>query len=189
MSDLQQDLAFLRGVVESSRRAAHIDAAPLLAWGVLTVAGVIGVYTVPRLDSVWFWLAVIGLAWAYTGLRAWSGSARPGVSLLAHRALHRLWFAVLTAMTLIGFVGYFSGAVPAPAIVPIVSTLFGVAYVASSALLDFRPAAAIGIAWWALAAGLFAWRPTGQLALFGVAVLLLVVLPAAWMRRSDWSAG
>jgi len=31
MSDLQQDLAFLRGVVESSRRAARIDATPLLA--------------------------------------------------------------------------------------------------------------------------------------------------------------
>jgi hypothetical protein len=108
MSDLQQDLGLLRGVVESRRRAVRIDTAPLLAWGVLTVAGVIGVYTVPRLDSVWFWLAVIGLAWAYTGLRAWTGSARPGVSLLA---------------------------------------------------------------------------------LFGVAVLLLVVLPAAWMRRSDVSAG
>ncbi|HUO82491.1 MAG TPA: hypothetical protein VM616_06495, partial [Gammaproteobacteria bacterium] len=135
----------------------------------------------------WLWLAVIGLAWTYTGLRAWSTSSRPGVSLLAHRALHRLWFAVLTAMTLIGFVGYFSGAVPAPAIVPIVATLFGVAYLASSALLDFRPAAAIGVAWWAVAAGLFAWRPAWQLAMFGIATLFLVVLPAAWMRRSDWS--
>lgn len=189
MSDMKQDLAFVRAVVEGSRRAARIDATPLLVWGLLTVAGVVGVHTIRRLDSVWFWLVVIGLAWAYTGMRAWPHIARPEVSLLANRALYRLWFAVLTAMTLIGFVGHFSGVVPALAIVPIVATLFGVAYVASGALLDFRPATAIGIAWWATAVGMFVWRSPWQLAIFGIAVLLLVVLPAAWMRRSNWSAG
>lgn len=188
MSDMHDDLAFVRAVVESSRRAARIDATPLLVWGLLTVAGVIAIYALPRLDSVWFWLAVIGLAWAYTGVRAWSRSGRPEVNLLAHRALYRLWFAVLTAMTLIGFVGFFSGVVPAAAIVPIVATLFGVAYMASGALLDFRPASAIGLAWWVFAILLFAWRSPWQLALFSVAVFFLVVLPAAWMRRSDWSA-
>ncbi|CAN5335634.1 hypothetical protein BH24PSE2_BH24PSE2_24390 [soil metagenome] len=189
MTDLQQDLNFIRGVVESGRRAARVDAAPLLAWGLLTVAGIVGVYAVPALDTVWFWLIVIGLAWAYTAARAWSPSAHHEVSLLAHRALHRLWFAVLTGMTLVGFVGYFSGVVPAPAIVPVIATLFGVAYLASGALLDFRPAAAIGVAWWIVAIVLFIWQSSFALALFGLAVLLLVVLPAAWMRRSDWSAG
>jgi hypothetical protein len=178
MTELHEDLAFVRAVVEDSRRAVQVDAWPLLAWGLLTVAGVILVYLWPSLDSVWLWLVVIGLAWVLTGVRvAGSGSEKP--ARLATRALSSLWFGLLTAMTLIGFVGSFSGALPTATITPIVAAIFGAGYLASSALLDWRALSVLAAVWWAGAVVLLLIADPYRLALFGGLVLVLLVLPVS----------
>jgi hypothetical protein len=178
MSQLEQDLAFVRSVVEDSRKALQVDAWPLLFWGLLSLAGVILTYLWPPLDSIWLWVLLIGLAWILTGWRALryrSGA----VGSLAGRALASLWFGLLTSMTLIGFVGGFSETLPPAILPPIVAAVFGAGYLATAALLDRRVVAVLAFAWWAGAVGLFLTPGPIRLAIFGGLLLVLLVLPVA----------
>lgn len=184
MSTPQDDLRFLRSMIDSSRRAARVDTMPLLVWGMLTVIGVIAVYLLPALDSAWFWLGVIGLAWAYSLYRHLQIRRQSGVVLFSHRALYVLWLALLTAMTLIGFVGYASGRLPGAAITPVFSILFGVGYLAASVLMERRGLVFLALAWWGVGLGLFFTPPALLLAVFGAAILALVVVPAGLLLRA-----
>ncbi|MBA3563140.1 MAG: hypothetical protein H0W33_03855 [Gammaproteobacteria bacterium] len=187
MARVNEDLAFIRAVVEGSRRAASVDAMPLIVWGLLTVAGIALVYTVPWLDSVYFWLAVIGLAWAYTLVRAVRRRRSDTVAWFAGHALAVLWLATLAGMTLAGFVGYFSGSLPAAAITPVIAAFFGMGVTASGALLGGRWIAWVGGLWWLSAAIIFYAPAPARLAIFGGAVLLLLVVPALVIHRR-WPA-
>lgn len=181
MERMEQDLAFVREVVENSRRALRVDALPLVVWAALTLCGVILVYLFESLDSIWLWLGLIGLAWAFTGWRIVQTSTQ--AKLFSQRALACLWFGLLTAMTLIGFVGAFSGQLPTTTITPIVAALFGVGYLASAALMDRRWLAGMAIVWWLGAAALFFLPAHLRLAGFGLMMGLLLLAPALVLHR------
>ena len=184
-SQLEQDLAFVRRAIESSQRAARVDVVPLLAWGLLTAAAAGLSYVVPAVDSVWLWVVVIGLAWAYTGWRALRRERLEPPQALASRVLVSVWGSALGAITLAGFGGYFSGAVPAASIPPIVACLFGAAFLTSSGLMQRRGVALLGLSWWAAALVLFALPAPMRLGGFGLAVLLLLVAPLTVVLRGD----
>lgn len=181
MKQMEQDLAFVREVVESSRRALRVDALPLVVWAALSLCGVILVYLFDSLDSIWLWLALIGLAWAFTGWRVVQTSTQ--ATLFSQRALASLWFGLLSAMTLIGFVGAFSGQLPTATITPIVASLFGVGYLVSAALMDRRWLAGLAVAWWLGSTVLFFMPTELRLAIFGLMIGLLLLAPALVLHR------
>lgn len=185
MNQLQDDLAFLRAVVENSRRAMWVDVAPLLAWGLLTVGGVVISYLAPAFDSVWLWLVLIGLAWVFTGWRVLRLRGAGTPAGFAQQAVATLWFALFTTLTLIGFVGFFSGSLPGAAITPVAAGMFGIGYLTSGALMRYRWLYWLGTAWWTAAFALFLAPPGVRLALFGAAVLFLLVLPTSLLLRQS----
>lgn len=183
MSELMDDLAFVRAAVLSSRRALHVDVMPLFWWGVLTLLGVVVAYVWPPLDTVWLWVVLIALAWLLTGVRVLVARRASDTVLFAQRALATLWFSLLTAMTLIGFAGAFSGALPTTAITPLMASVFGAGYLASSALLAGRGLVLLALAWWLGALVLFLVPAPMRLAVFGLLMLLLLLLPVVWFGR------
>lgn len=183
MPELKDDLAFVRDVVLGSRRALHVDVMPLFWWGVLSLVGVVLAYTWPRMDSVWLWVVLVGLAWLLTGARVLAVRRAGNAALFAQRALATLWFSLLTAMTVIGFAGAFSGALPTNAITPVMAGVFGAGYLASSALLAARGLMLLALAWWLGALVLFLMPAPGRLAVFGLLLLFLLLLPVLWFRR------
>jgi hypothetical protein len=182
MTDPQDDIAYLRRMIDNARRALVVDTLPLLIWCGLTLAGVLAVYLMPALDSIWLWLTIIGIAWVLTGARAVSRKD-PAVSL-SHRTLARLWFGLFTAMTLIGFVGVFTDSLPPTAITPIVAALFGVGCLVSATLLDRASLIGLAVAWWTGAAALFLLPPPWRLAVFGGLILLLLAIPVLRVRQT-----
>jgi hypothetical protein len=183
MNQLERDLEFVRTVVENSRRSLRADARPLLAWGLLTLIGIGLVYLFEALDNVWFWIAVIGLAWGYTGWRTWRRRLDQPTALFAQRALTSLWFAVLTSMSVTGFIGVLSGSLPSSSVPPIIAAYFGAGYLASAALMAQRWPVVLAIAWWLVAAFLFLVPEPWRLAAFGAALLFLLVLPSLQLMR------
>lgn len=183
MSQVSEDLAYVRQVIEDAQGALAADAAPLLAWGVLSLLGVGLVYLVPSLDSIWLWVGLIGTAWIYTGVRAFRRSREAAVTGFSQRILARLWFGVFTAMTVIGFVGGFTGSLPPAAITPVFAALFGVGSLASAVLLGARHLDLLAVAWWLGSVTLFVVAPSWRLAVFGLLLAALLVLPAWCVHR------
>jgi hypothetical protein len=128
------------------------------------------------------WAVLIAMAWLYTGWRM--SRSRGEARLFAQRALATTWFAVLTSMTLIGFVGTFSGALPTQAIPPLFASFFGLAYLASSVLTGRQALVGLAIAWWIGAAILFFVPPSLRLIVFGGLLLALLMVPALALHRS-----
>lgn len=188
-AELEQDVAFVRRAVEASQRAARVDVVPLITWGLLTVAASVSSYLTPTLDSAWTWLAVIASAWVYTLWRLSQRRVGAPPQLFAQRVLGTLWLAALGAMTLIGFGGYFAGALPAAVIPAIVAGLLGATYLASSALVRMAWVAWLGGCWWATSLALFAVAPPLRQLVFAAAMLAWLVAPLtaarAAVRRAD----
>lgn len=182
MTDPREDIAYLRRMVDNARRALVVDTVPLLIWCGLTLAGVLAVYLLPTLDSIWLWVTIIGIAWLLTGARAMS--RQDSAVSLSHRVLARLWFGLFTAMTLIGFVGVFSGGLPGVAITPIVAALFGVGCLVSATLLDRPTLIGLALSWWVGAAMLFLAPAPWRLAVFGGLILVLLAIPAWRVRQT-----
>lgn len=182
MTQVQDDLAYVRRIVENSRAALSVDSLPLLVWGALTLVGVGLVYTVEALDGPWLWAVLIAIAWLYTGWRM--ARTRGQARLFAQRVLATTWFAVLTSMTLIGFVGTFSGALPTQTIPPVFAAFFGLAYLASAVLTGRQVLVGLAIAWWVGAALLFFVPPSLRLVVFGGLLLVLLIVPALVLHRS-----
>lgn len=186
MSDPIEDLAYVKRIVDATQRALVADARPLLAWGFLSLAGVGLVYLVPPLDSIWLWVALIGSAWCYTGIRAFSRSRDSVACGFSQRVLARLWFGIFTAMTLIGFAGTFSGSLPPAAITPVFAALFGVGSLASAALLEGQRLAVLALGWWLGAIALFLIPPQWRLAVFGGLLTILLIAPAWSVQKSPY---
>ncbi|MCU0646961.1 MAG: hypothetical protein MUF00_03115 [Gemmatimonadaceae bacterium] len=174
---LAEDLAFVRRALEASQKAADVDLVPLLIWGTLTAVAAAASYVVPALDSVWFWVAVIGSAWVLTAVRLRSrGGLRPP-QIIAQRAFLGLWSAMLGAMTLIGFGGVFAGVVQPQAITPIFAGLFGAGFIAASALVQRPVVAWLGGLWWVTALALFVMSSSLRLGAFALAIVCWLIVP------------
>ncbi|MCC5866272.1 MAG: hypothetical protein JJU31_14205 [Wenzhouxiangella sp.] len=183
MNDPSHDLAYIRNIVEQSRRAARVDALPLAIWGALTAAGVLVTLLVPALDSVWLWVFLIGLAWAYSAARTLKRRGRRGSILFAQRILTTLWLSTLAAMTVVGFAGVFSQVLPPQAIPPVFAGMFGVGLLTSAVLMDKRWIAACGMGWWLGAVVLFLIAAEWRLGVYGVLIVALLIAPSLVIHR------
>lgn len=181
----QSDLAYIRNVLERTRASVVVDTLPLMAWGALTVLGSALSASLPRFDSVWTWVVLMGAGWIYAAARFISVVRASRVATLAQSGIYATWFAAYLSMTLIGFGGYGAGIVPAATIPFIDATLFGLAFFITGILLGSRGALATGSAWWLFAGGLAVCPGGWRMALFGIAVAALVIVPCLLYRRAN----
>ncbi len=185
MNEPSQDLAYIRHIIDKSRRAARIDALPLAVWGGLTIVGVIATLLVPRVDSVWLWVGLIAVAWVYTGVRAFSQRRKADSVVFAQRILSTLWVSLLAAMTVIGFAGAFSGVLPPQAIPAVFGGMFGVGCLTSAVLVEKRWLAVCALGWWLGAMTLFILPSEWRLAGYGVLMLVFLIAPALAIHRGS----
>lgn len=185
MTEPSQDLAYIRHIIDKSRRAARVDALPLAVWGGLTIAGVAATLLVPQMDSIWLWVMLIAMAWIYTGMRSLNQRRKVTSVVFAQRILSTLWVSLLAAMTVVGFAGAFSTVLPTQAIPAVFAGMFGVGCLTSAVLMEKRWLAFCALGWWLGAVTLFIlpaeWRLTG----YGVLMLAFLIAPALAIHRGS----
>lgn len=180
--DPRAELSFIRSVIEDSRRAIVFDATPFLVWGGLVVAGVAAEYLVD-FDPVWIWMALIGAGWIYSIASWMRHRARARVRTLADRALASVWVGCWTAMTLVGFVGYFSGHLSGSGITASLAIIMGAGFFATGTLVADRLVRLIGIGWWLVGTVIYLWDSPYTLAFFAVMIVLLQIMPGVVLQR------
>lgn len=187
----ENDLAFIRRLIQDSRRMVGVDARPFIVWGALVVIGAAGEYAAGAVGAdgwvVWMWLTLVAVGWVVS-LAVWAGRRRTkGRVTLAERALAAVWIGSWVAMTLLGFVGFLGGHLAGAGIVASIAAVLGTAYYATSALVDHRGIRRLGIGWWLVAILLFVWQTPHAIALFAVAMAALMIVPGVVLHRR-WAA-
>ena len=80
MSDSQvlEDIAYLKKVIEDSRKVVIDNGVIMLTWGILVVVGMILTYAYIhfglKIPETWLWIVLIGIGWILSFWIGWTNS-------------------------------------------------------------------------------------------------------------------
>lgn len=175
------DLAYMRQLMERSRRVTVLGGHYLIAWGVLVELALVVTWLAATgravMNPLWAWAGAVVLGWAYTFWSARRDRRVDGASSRNGFLVGIVWVSLGVAMTLVFFVG-----MPAETIGWQAAPGLAAAFLGAGALLHgtlagigwFRVVAA---GWWLTAAAMLLWPGRETLLLYAGAVLVLQILP------------
>jgi hypothetical protein len=177
----QQELAFVKKVIDDSRRLLIYDGKDMIVWGCLVVVGMIAMFInfQYRLGIPVFltWFILIGAGWAFSAVRSFSRKKIHRATTYSGRMMKTVWIACGICMTIVGFVFSASGLIEGWAINPIISLFMGLAYFTSGTVLDMRYLYVAGFAWWSAAVVMAVWPGTHTFLIFAVLMIAFHIVP------------
>ncbi len=182
-----EDIAFLRQVVEDSRRVVIDNGVHLLAWGVLVVIGMIFTYISEHfklnLPILWNWIVLISLGWILTIWDGWIKMTRARTRTFVQKVLASLWFGLGIVMTLVGFIGPATGAISTWGTIPLFSLILGAGLFATGTVHQERLRGFAAVGWWI--GGIFTMLFPGdyEILLFAGMMIAFQILPGVVLYR------
>jgi hypothetical protein len=177
----QEQLEFIKKVIEDSRKLLIYDGKDMIVWGLLVAVGMIMMYarfeTALTFPVVWLWVTLIGLGWLYS---IWKGIQKTKihrVSTFSGKMMASIWIACGVSMTITGFGLTTSGIIQGPAIIPIMSLFMGVAYFTSGTVLGMRYLYVAGFSWWGAALLTAFWPGSHTFLIFGLLIIFFHLIP------------
>ena len=150
--DAQQELAFIKKVMEDSRQIIVDDGRGFIFWGILVSFGLLITYlSIAQgwtTSLSWFWPALIGFGWIYTIVTEIRHERKRRVKTFAGKVMGGLWFSVGVSATIFGFIGTLTGAYHGVYISPTISVVLGIGYLLSDLLYGKTWISLLSIGWW-----------------------------------------
>ena len=179
----RDELAMIRSLMQDSQRIVHENGAHYLGWGVLSAAALLLTYAAAasRLDSIipWIWVVAIGAGWVFSLWIARRSRRTARVRTLAGRLLGAIWMGCGITLTLFGFIGGATGAIPWGSLQGVLAGILGIGYFASSFVYDSAAWRYLAAGWWAGAALMLLWPGPHTLLLLAALVVALEIVPGA----------
>ena len=182
------DLAVVRQLMEERAAGVHESGTHYVLWGLVIAAGLVLTYgALGRAEPAipWIWGTCLAVGWiAAWWLGARDAAEAPVVSLVS-RTRTGIWVGCGVGMSILGLLGYYTGAVRPGGLPGVIAVVMGVGYFASSFAYRSRAMRVLGGAWWLSAVGLFLWPgPHALLVLAGLLVAFQVVPGVVFYRRA-----
>ncbi len=180
VQDVQSDLAYIRQMMEQTRRYTAMRGNFLIAWGALLTIGFVATILVVsqqvRLPINTIWIVLVAVGWVYcVWYGRWTGRLEPTRSYTT-RLTTSLWIACGAAMTTAFFVGPWSAAFRYTAVGGLMALFLGIAVFMTGMLGAMNWFRNLAFAWWLGAIAMFIWH--GQASLWisaGLSLALLLV--------------
>lgn len=180
------DLAAMRRLMEESSRGVYETGKHYMLWGLVVAAGLCLTYWSLGRREAWIpWIWGIGLLVGW-GAAAWLGSreaARAPVETLVSQTRAGIWIGCGIGMTILGLLGYYTGAIRPGALPAVIAVVMGVGYFASSFAYRSMVVRALGVAWWIGAVALLLWQGPHALLVLAALLVVLQVVPGALFHR------
>jgi hypothetical protein len=190
--EAQQELTFIKKVMEDSQRTILDNGKQYILWSVLVLAGIAVKYMLHALGSelnpAWIWVALITAGWLTSFLLKRRAYSEIRVKTLAQRTLEAVWTGWVIAIPILTLIGYFSGAIESWAISPVVATLFGSACFTTGRITGNAWLRNTGLLWWAGGVVMFLVPSARSLAILAGMFVLLQMIPGVVLYKT-WKAG
>lgn len=184
--DPQDDLAYIRQVMEQTRRFTQVSGDHLIAWGLLIGLGLVcdaAVKLGAPLPLTGIWIGLIAVGWAYSFWQGRRAARRQAVAGYAARLVSQLWIACGVAMTTAFLVGGWTGAVAGES-TPGLSALFiGIGVLMTGSLSGLNWFRNLALGWWGGAVILFIWHGDTALWILAALFVLLLAVPGLVLNR------
>ncbi|MEJ2193526.1 MAG: hypothetical protein P8X73_01545 [Ignavibacteriaceae bacterium] len=147
-----QELAFIKKVMEDSRRIICDDGKSFIFWGILISFGMLITYLKVAgdwgINFGWFWPVLIALGWIGTMAVELKAKKKRATSTFAARILGSVWISCGVAMTILGFAGSLTNAYNGVFISPIISVVLGIGYLITGVIHGKKWVSLLSIGWW-----------------------------------------
>lgn len=169
-----EKIALIRRVIDESRQFTFDNGKYYLTWDALTTAAIFAEYA-----------AILTGKESLSVIMAMREPSRLGGWPVGAKFIALIWGSSGVSMTIIGFVGPFTGALHSWAICPAVATVVDGAFAMSSLVYRLKWALMVGIAWWVGALAMFAVRGIATLPMYGVMMILFGIIPGLVFYRNS----
>lgn len=182
----EDDLAFIRRLMEGARENAGDHSPHLILWGCLQAAAELLAHLVRQgvlqvsINAIW--AVALGIGFAGSRLLTQRTRKRAPVNTLVDRLLVAIWIGCALALSLVGFLGAATGSLP-PALTPgIKSVIIGSAFFSSAFLPDRAFYRLLASAWWILGGALLVHPWQHAPLMLACAQILLMAVPGVVLR-------
>jgi hypothetical protein len=187
----QEELAFIKKVMEDSQRTIIDNGKQYILWSVLVLVGIAIKYLLDgfgsTLNPAWLWIPLIAVGWLMSFVLRRSTYSEIHVKTFARRTLEAVWTGWGIAIPILTLVGYFSGAIQSWAIPPVVATLFGSACFTTGLITTNAWMRNTAILWWGGAVFMFLVPSEYSVAMLAGMFILLQMIPGIVLYRK-WKA-
>lgn len=188
----EDDLAFIRRVMEGARETASDGSGHLILWGSLLATAQTLTYLVRQgemaVSITVIWAVTVGIGFAGSALLGNRNRKRAPVNSLVNRILASIWLGCGLSLSLVGFLGQGSDSLPHQVAPGVEAVVIGTAFFASAVLPNHASYWLLAAAWWILGGALLVWpSPVSNLVIAGGLVLFMVVPGVALRARRGTS--
>jgi hypothetical protein len=176
------EIKFIKKIIEDSKRTTIDDGKGYIFWGVIVTIGLLASYLTVVLNLQigfgWVWIVLISFGWIYTIISYYTGNkTKSGESSYAGKLLSNIWLSCGIAMTIIGFVGVFSGAIDGDFVSPLLSSILGIGFFMSGFVYDLNWVKFLSLGWWTGAAIMFIFPGLHSVLIMAFMMLAFQVVP------------
>ncbi|MHB8336109.1 MAG: hypothetical protein ACYDEE_01680 [Ignavibacteriaceae bacterium] len=175
------DIKFIKKIIDDSKRTTIDNGMGYVFWGIIVTIGLLSNYIMVllniKISFIWVWVILIGFGWAYSIISYFSRKSKPRIRTYAGNLLRSIWLSCGIAMTLVGFIGVFSGAIDGDFVSPIISVILGVGFMLSGFVYDLKWVRNLSIGWWIGATVMFVYPGLHSILIMGFMMLAFQVTP------------
>ncbi len=186
----QQDLAFIKQVIEDSRKNASGLGDHMMVWGIITSIGMIVSYILTQVqiggNTEWIhWALLIAGGWTFELIYKRKVESKKPVLTYADKVANGLWCSFGISMTILGFIGIYTGGISIKYLSPIFCCLLAVGFFTSGFIYDAKWMRHNAMGYWIGALIMFFITGTYHLLLMAAMTIGYMVIPGYKMR--SWS--
>lgn len=180
-STAQQELSFIKKIMEDSRRIIVDDGLDFIFWGIVASTGLIITYLLIITEKweyiKWTWIVLIAIGWIFSISRGIKREKKKTAFTFTGKILSATWAACGITMTIIGLIGIFTEAIKGIYISPSVSLVLGIAYAVTGTVYKNKWIASLSIGWWIGSIFMFVLPGIHNILMMAIMMLVFQIIP------------
>lgn len=184
------EISQIKKIMEETRSILIDDGLGFIVWGLLISTGLLLTYFSVLGFTPWTlsniaWFVLIGAGWVFTIIQVRKDRRQMKAVTFAGKVAGAIWGSAGITMTIIGFVGSYSGMIKGYGICPLMACVLAAAFFVSGVIYNHKMFRYLGFGWWAGAIIMFFWLSPHTLLMFSLMMIFMQVLPGVLMY-SKW---
>ncbi|MFQ6677094.1 MAG: hypothetical protein ACE5D0_02135 [Fidelibacterota bacterium] len=189
---IQDDLAYIKKIIEESRKNVCSSGIHLMVWGIIIPIALVVSWFLARFNingiTEWIhWVLVIIGGWLFELIYNQRVERKRSVRTYSEKVDGMMWLSLGITMTMIGFVGTAAGAFSTLYLSPILCTILAVGYFTSGVLYDAKWIRNLAVGWWAGAVIMFIFPGLYHLLFMAGMMIFFQTIPG-YIIHKNWGS-
>jgi len=186
---MQDDLAYIKKIVEESKRNVCAIGDHLIVWGILVsialiVSWFLAINQIGGKTEWIHWGMVIAGGWLFEMIYGWKVDRKKPVRTYAEKVDGFLRLSIGITMTLLGFLGVSSGAIHYEFVNPVLSSILAIGYFSSGIIYDVKWIRNLAFGWWGGAIIMFLFPGYYHLLLMAGMMIAFQTIPGFIIKKT-----